>query len=185
MVQKIILLLADVWAIVCLAQMLLQWGGLRFDHPVAQFCKQTTDKIVRPLRKIIPPWRQWDAVCVVAAALVYYLAFWVMIRFSLPFVSLSKTVLAAAGLMALSLSKAVAYVLLLGLLARMVLSITRPEEPLLSVLQKIFRPLVQPFSVFRAGRYDFSGSVVALAAWLWLTGFLPLAMDAANGWLLQ
>ena len=55
MMIKIILLLADVLAIVCLARCLLQWAGLPFEHPLAQFCTQTTNWLVRPLRKATPP----------------------------------------------------------------------------------------------------------------------------------
>lgn len=75
MLAKVILLLADVTAIVCLSRCLLQWAQLPFEHPLAQFCCQTTNWLVRPLRKAAPPLGRWDFACVLACILVYYLAF--------------------------------------------------------------------------------------------------------------
>ena len=84
MMIKIILLLADVLAIVCLARCLLQWAGLPFEHPLAQFCTQTTNWLVRPLRKATPPLGRWDLACVLACVLVYYLAFTLVLLLALP-----------------------------------------------------------------------------------------------------
>ena len=59
MLPKTILLLADVFAIVCLARFILQWAKLSHSHPLAHFYSQTTDWLVSPLRKIVPPFKQW------------------------------------------------------------------------------------------------------------------------------
>ena len=46
LLSKVILLLADVLAIVCLARMLLQWGQLHYKQPLAEFCRSSTDWLI-------------------------------------------------------------------------------------------------------------------------------------------
>lgn len=184
MFVKVILLLADVAAIVCLSRCLLQWAKLPFEHPLAQFCCQTTDWLVRPLRKAAPPLGRWDSACVLACVLVYYLAFTLVLLVMLPG-GLGVKAMAANLLFAvLGLFKAAAYVLLLGLLLRMVLSFRNPYSPLLAVLHRIFEPLARPFVFLKIGRYDFSGSVLVLALWFWLSAILPQLTSKLNLWLL-
>ena len=84
----------------------------------------------------------------------------------------------------LNLFKAAAYVLLLGLLLRMVLSFSKPYSPLLPVLHRIFEPLSRPFVFLKIGRFDFSGSVLVLVLWFWLSAILPQMISRLNLWLL-
>ena len=184
MMIKIILLLADVLAIVCLARCLLQWAGLPFEHPLAQFCTQTTNWLVRPLRKATPPLGRWDLACVLACVLVYYLAFTLMLLLALPGGFGMRLMAANLLFTVLNLFKAAAYVLLLGLLLRMVLSFSKPYSPLLPVLHRIFEPLSRPFVFLKIGRFDFSGSVLVLVLWFWLSAILPQMISRLNLWLL-
>lgn len=184
MFAKVILLLADVLAIVCLTRCLLQWARLPFEHPLAQFCCQTTDWLVKPLRKVTPPLGRWDLACVLACVLVYYLAFTLVLLLALPDGLGVKAMAANMFFTLLSLLKAAAYVLLLGLLLRMVLSFSNPYTPLLAVLHRIFEPLSRPFVFLRIGRYDFSGSVLVLFLWFWLSAILPQLTSKLNLWLL-
>ena len=184
MMIKIILLLADVLAIVCLARCLLQWAGLLFEHPLAQFCTQTTNWLVRPLRKATPPLGRWDLACVLACVLVYYLAFTLALLLALPGGFGMRLMAANLLFTVLNLFKAAAYVLLLGLLLRMVLSFSKPYSPLLPVLHRIFEPLSRPFVFLKIGRFDFSGSVLVLVLWFWLSAILPQMISRLNLWLL-
>lgn len=184
MLAKVILLLADVTAIVCLSRCLLQWAQLPFEHPLAQFCCQTTNWLVRPLRKAAPPLGRWDFACVLACILVYYLAFTLVLIIALPGGLGIKAMAANLFFTLLSLFKAAAYVLLLGLLLRMLLSFTNPYSPLLAVLHRVFEPLSRPFVFLRIGRYDFSGSVLVLILWFWLSAILPQLISKLNLWLL-
>ena len=184
MMIKIILLLADVLAIVCLARCLWQWAGLPFEHPLAQFCTQTTNWLVRPLRKATPPLGRWDLACVLACVLVYYLAFTLVLLLALPGGFGMRLMAANLLFTVLNLFKAAAYVLLLGLLLRMVLSFSKPYSPLLPVLHRIFEPLSRPFVFIKIGRFDFSGSVLVLVLWFWLSAILPQMISRLNLWLL-
>lgn len=185
MFAKVILLLADVLAIVCLTRCLLQWARLPFEHPLAQFCSQTTDWLVKPLRKAAPPLGRWDLACVLACVVVYYLAFTLVLLAALPGGFGVKSMAANLLFTILSLFKAIAYVLLLGLLLRMVLSFSHPYAPLLAVLHRIFEPLSRPFVFLKIGRYDFSGSVLVLILWFWLSAILPQLISKLNLWLLS
>ncbi|UOO81709.1 YggT family protein [Uruburuella testudinis] len=184
MLAKVILLLADVLAIVCLTRCLLQWAKLPFEHPLAQFCSQTTDWLVKPLRKVAPPLGRWDAACVLACVVLYYLSFTLVLLLALPSGLGIKAMAANLLFTLLSLFKAVAYVLLLGLVLRMVLSFSNPYSPLLAVLHRIFEPLSRPFVFLKIGRYDFSGSVLVLVLWFWLSVILPQLTSKLNLWLL-
>ena len=96
-----------------------------------------------------------------------------------------KSIAANLLLTLLYLSKAGAYVLLFGLVLRMIISFSKPYGELLPALQRIFMPLTQAFSMLRIGRYDFSGSVIAIILWLWLTRLVPALIIQLNMWILQ
>lgn len=59
------------------------------------------------------------------------------------------------------------------------------HSPVSVSLQRIFESVLRPFVFLRVGRYDFSGSVLALALWFWLGYVLPQLFRMLNLWLLQ
>lgn len=185
MLNQLISLLADALAMLCLTRCLLQYGRLHFSHPLAQFCCRSTDWLVKPLRRVVPPLGQWDTACVLAALLLYVAAYLLLSLLYLPSSMLSWQVAAANMLFAvLSLTRAAAYVLLGGLLWRMVLSLSQGYSPLMAVLNRIFEPLCRPFAFLRIGRWDFSGSLLALLLWWWAAWWLPAIFASLNLWLL-
>lgn len=180
----IILLLADALAIVCWARLLLQWGQLHYRHPLAQFCLRSTDWLVRPLRTIAPPLGRWDSACVLAALLIYGLAYTALTLLGVRG-SAGAHAWAAVWLLALvSLTKALAYALLCGIILQMALSFSAPHTPLMAVLRRIFAPLGRPFSALRTGRMDFSLSVWALLLYVWLSHTLPDLLRRIQLWFL-
>lgn len=185
MLQKTIQLLADCFAMICIARCLLQWGRMPSDHPAARFCRQFTDWLVVPVRRVVRPSGRWDTACVVAAALVYYLAFAAVVFLSLPNAAPAKSLVVILCYTLIGLVKTSAYVLFIGLFTRMVLSFNRQTNKLLPVLNNIFEPLLRPFVFLRIGRYDFSGSILALVLWIWLVNFSPSLMQRLDLWLLS
>lgn len=182
---EVLLLLADGLVILCLTRCLLQWARLDANHPLLHFCAQATDWLVKPLRKIAPPLGRWDIACVLAGWLLYHLAFMLITWVSLPNGFSAKIAAAHFLLAVLSVLKAGAYVLLLGLVIRVVVSFRDPYSALSATLQRIFIPILSPFSFLKLGRIDFSGSILALALWLWLSRLLPQLIRQLNLWLLQ
>ena len=186
MLNKLLLLLADALAMLCWSRLLLQWARLPFPHPLAQFCVHSTNWLVKPLRKIAPPLGRWDSACVLGLVLVYYLACSATSLLGLPEMHISARMMALNVLLTVLYAlKALAYVLFMGLLLRMVLSLSQQNSPLLPALQRLYTPLTRPFAFLRFGRIDFSASVLAVVLWLWLSWWLPALLTQLNLLFLQ
>lgn len=186
--DKVVLTLALAFAIVCFGRMLLQFGRLHIDHPLAQFVWHTTQWCVKPLRRIAPPWGRFDMACVVAALLVIYLAHLAVALWLFRDVSVLSRPVFLAGTVLTSVImalKALSYALLLGLLIQSVLSWQQKPSHLLTVLQSIYRPLTKPFAWMRYRQFDFSAAVLAVILWWWLVAVIPYLQQNLNIWYLQ
>ena len=185
MISKTLFLLASALSIICWARLLLQWAKLPFLHPLAQFCVRSTNWLLRPLRKIIPPLYQWDIACILATVIIYYLActlnLFISLRWVLPDI---RTIAASLALCILFSLKALCYVLFIGLVIRMFLSLSKPYSILLFTLQRIYAPLTRPFAFMRIGKYDFSATIILLVLWLCLEWWLPQASSKISYWLI-
>ncbi|STZ77190.1 YggT family protein [Bergeriella denitrificans] len=181
----LLILLSDGLAILCLARFLLQWAGLDSRHPLAAFCRQITGWLVAPLARLLPAGGNKEWACILAVFLLYYAVFTVMALLALPGGFGTKIIAANLILAALGLLKSAAYVLLIGLVMRTVSSFSNPYSPLAAALQRIFGPMLRPFTFLRAGRMDFSAALPALVLWLWLAYFLPRLTVGLNLWLLR
>lgn len=158
----LLLLLADAIAILCITRFLLRYAGLAAERPLLKFSIQATGWLTKPWQKAFPSGEKTDWYCLPAGFLVYYLACTAIIFIS-PALSISnKLILANFWFAALHMLKAAAYTLLIGLIIRMVSSIQGRYSPLTYAIERILQPLLKPFSFLRAGRYDFSGSLLAL-----------------------
>lgn len=185
MKADLLVLLTDSLVILCLARCLLQWTKLDSQHPLIKFCIQTTEWLIKPLRKAAPIQGKWDIACLLAGFLLYYMTFMLITWMALPDGFSGKLVMVNFLFAILGLLKSTAYVLLFGLIIRMILSVYAPYSPLLPVLHQIFAPLSQPFSFLKMGRYDFSGSLLALLLWVWVSSILPQVISKLNILLLQ
>ena len=158
----LLLLLADAIAILCITRFLLRYAGLAAEHPLLKFSIQATGWLTKPWQKAFPSGEKTDWYCLPAGFLVYYLACTAIIFIS-PALSISnKLILANFWFAVLHMLKAAAYTLLIGLIIRMVASIQGRYSPLTYAIERILQPLLKPFSFLRLGRYDFSGSLLAL-----------------------
>ncbi len=185
--QQVILMLALLWAVLCLARMLLQLGRLHYKHPLAEFCVNMTQWLVKPLRKVIPPIRQMDMASLVAAVLGIYSAYTInsLLGMTIGAGFGGKALAFNALLTIVDTSKAFAYTLLIGSVIRMVLSFSKPYAPIMQSLHRIFEPLCRPFKRLRYKQFDFSASVVVLFAWLWVSVFVPSLTVFLHQWFLR
>ena len=176
MLIRLIESLVVFWCTVLMLRLFLQRGGLHISHPLANLCATLTNFVVRPARKLIQPVKGWDMALVVIAfvcllfielAVVLYQVLYL----NLPFNAIS--VLFAVGHTLLLLSVAMAYALIACLVVQMVLSFSDPYNPLMNTVSRVLYPLTRPFSFLRIGHFDFSGSVVFLALWLWVGAVVP------------
>lgn len=153
--------------------------------PLLKFSIQATGWLTKPWQKAFPSGEKTDWYCLPAGFLVYYLACTAIIFIS-PALSISnKLILANFWFAILHMLKAAAYTLLIALIIRMVSSIQGRYSPLTYAIERILQLLLKPFSFLRIGRYDFSGSLLALLLWLWLTRWFPQLIQQTNLWLLQ
>lgn len=182
---ELLVLLSDGIVILCLARFLFQAAEVNGHHPLAVFSIRATDWLVRPLRRIMPARGRWDFACVAAGLLLYYAVFTAIVWLAQPAGFGGKTILANLLLAALGVCKSAAYVLLIGLALRMISSLRDPYSATAALMQRIFMPILQPFAFLRIGRYDFSGSLLALVLWIWLSRILPQLVGRINLWLLQ
>lgn len=186
MISKTIFLLASTLAIMCWARLLLQWGNLPFLHPLAQFSVRTTNWLIRPLRRIVPPLGRWDIACVVATVIIYFLASVINLITTFGWTQPDMRSIAASLFSSVLFSlRAMCYALFVGLVLRMFLSLCKPYSVLLLTLQRIFTPLTRPFAVLRLGKYDFSATVILIVLWLCLDWWLPLAANKISYWLIS
>lgn len=185
LLSHLLLLLADAIGIVCMARLLLQWAQLNYRHPLAQFCTRSTDWLIRPLRKIVPPLGRWDSACVAATFLVY-LVVSLFCHAVLPWQPITAKLMAVDVLLSLLFTlKAAAYALLSGLILLMIFSFSQPYSPLMTVLRRVFDPLTRPFAFLRFRQIDFSATVVALILWLWLSVGVPQCVAYLAFFLIQ
>ncbi|MDF7675347.1 YggT family protein [Neisseriaceae bacterium ESL0693] len=174
MISTLIFLLADALSMLCWTRLLLQWAQLPYMHPLAQFCLLSTNWLIQPLRKIIPSWRRWDMACVMGSVLIYYLASLLNILLLSAQWAISLRLMAVMLFISLLLAlRSLCYVLIMGLLLRMVLSFSQAYNPLLQALQRLFMPLTRPLFFLRWRQYDFSGTFVVILLWLAATLWLP------------
>lgn len=180
----LLLLLADGLVILCLARFLLQWVQVSPDYPLMRFCVQTTDWLIKPLHKLAPPSGRRDFACMLAGLLLYYVVFMLITFLAMPTGFGTKWIAANFLFALLSTFKAAAYVMLIGMVVRMVCSFSRPYSELSVIMQRIFEPILRPFAFLRIGRIDFSASVLVLVLWVWLGYILPVLISRLNLWLL-
>ena len=181
MFNQFVVLLADALAMLLLARCLLQYGRLHYMLPLAPLCGRSRDWPVKPLPLRPPPLgclaRARSLAACVCCAVLYLL----LSLINLPAGMFGWPVVAADVLLAaLALTRSAAYVLLGGLLWRMVLSLSQAYSPLVAVLNRVYEPLCRPFAFLRIGRWDFSGSLLALLLWGWIGWGLPAIIMHLN-----
>ncbi|MBR6026470.1 MAG: YggT family protein [Neisseriaceae bacterium] len=164
------------WCTILMLRLFLQHGGMHISHPLANLCASATNFAVRPARKLIPPVKGWDMALVVVAFVCLLLielgiSLYIFFSNNLPFNAIS--VLFAVGHALLLLSVCAAYALIACLVIQMVLSFSDPYNPLMLTVNRVLYPLTRPFRFLRIGQFDFSGSVVFLALWLWVGAVVP------------
>ena len=156
-------------------RMLLQKGGLFLSHPMAQLCANLSDFLVRPMRRLIKPVKGWDTAIAVLSFVIILFAQLITLLFFIYKGSPLSAIMALlwVGNTFLLWSKAAAYALIICLIVQTVLSFSSPYNPLMTVMNRILNPLTRPFRFLRIGRIDFSGSLIFIILWLWVSLVVP------------
>ena len=141
MVSMVLDVVAGLVAGTCLLRFLMQWQRISFHQPLGRFVFAMTDWLVMPLRKVIPPWTNWDLSSWVGAwlvKLVQFLLLWLVAGGQgslvwLPWVSL-------VGLVQLVVSALSALVLVLA-----IMSWVNPGSPMYALTVRLCDPFLRPF----------------------------------------
>ena len=174
-VIRIVEWFAVLWASIAMLRFFLQRGGLHISHPLAQWLHNLTQFVVAPARKIIKPIAGWD-MAIVAVVFFVLLLVQIIAWGFLSFARLHMFVvnyLYVIGSALLQLTQATAYALIACLVIQMVLSFSDPYNSLSRTVNAVLRPFTKPFSMLRIGQFDFSGSLIFLALWLWVSIAVP------------
>ncbi len=147
-------------------RILLQMVHANFYNPVCQFIYKSTNPVLAPLRRVIPPWRNLDVACLlVAYALELLQVFLLSALFGagLPF----------ASLLVYGFAELMDFVLVLYfwiILARIIISFANSEarHPIIPLLYQLTEPILRRIRRLLPdlGGFDFSPTVAALIIYL-------------------
>lgn len=166
--------LFSLYLILLVVRLLLGLTKADFRNPISQFVVMATNPLIVPLRRILPPIGKIDT-----ANIVLLLVF-KLVQSSL-LLLLKSTNTSVSGILVYSVVELfllVIYVMIFSIIIQAVMSWVNPEananhNPLLSVINSITRPVVEPFSriIPKMGMFDLS----PLAALLFLNILLIVA----------
>ena len=123
----------------CLLRLYMQHQRIPFGNPVGRFIFALTDRIVLPLRKVLPGYRRWDFASLVAAYL-FELAQFAIIALMLGRGGALVPVLALFGLVRLVISGMIGLVIVYA-----ILSWVQADSPIVDVIDRLCAPLLRPF----------------------------------------
>lgn len=148
-----------------LLRFLLQSFRAPFRNPLGQFCIALTDWIVRPLRRVIPPFRQHDLASLVAAWLI------VLLKFTLLYLLFTGTT--PAGLILLwsvmGLASDFLKLVMLIVFVHVIMSWVSTYNQLTDVMTRLTAPLYRLFRFIKpVGQFDLSPFFVLLTVMILL-----------------
>jgi YggT family protein len=143
-----------------LLRFLLQSLRAPFHNPIGQFTIALTDWIVRPLRRVVPPFRQYDLASLASAwllILVKLLLLMLLIGMEVSLVNLLVTSL-------FDMVRNLLQLVMLIVIVQVIVSWLNPHHPLSFVLNALTRPFYRLFSFIKpiAG-FDLSPLFLLLA----------------------
>jgi len=157
--------LFSLYLIVVVVRFLLGWTRADFYNPISQFVVAATNPLILPLRRILPPIGKIDTASVVAmiGLKVVQVSLLLLIKGGQP------SVLAILGYAMIQLIVLIIYVLMFAIIILAVMSWVNPQayagnNPLVSVLNSLTRPVLEPISriIPRMGMFDLSPLVALL-----------------------
>jgi len=132
--------LAAFFVYLLLARFHFQWLRVPFRNQVGEFVVATTNWIVQPARRVIPPLAGLDLASVIAAWLLQLIALVLLAALSRPAPGIAAlAVVALVDLVRFSL-----YILSFAVVVQAILSWVNPETPLGPVFDALTRPFLRP-----------------------------------------
>lgn len=143
-----------------LLRFLLQSMRAPFHNPIGQFCIALTDWIVRPLRRVIPPFRSHDLASLTAAWLLIVLKLLLMMLL----ISMEPTPGRLIVTSIFELLTNLLQLVMLIVIVQVIVSWLNPHHPLAFVLAALTRPFYRLFRFIKPiGQFDLSPLFLLLA----------------------
>lgn len=172
--------LLDLYVMVLLIRIWMQWARCDFYNPFAQFIVKITQPIIGPLRRVIPAVGPIDTASLLLAFILTTLKYPILLLIQIGALSLDPMNL-LVGL--LSLIKSAGTLIFWVIIVRSLMSwISQGRSPVEYVLIQMTEPLMAPIRRFLPpmGGIDFSAMIVILI----LYAFNYLGMDLFPAWYL-
>lgn len=154
--------LIELYVMVLLIRIWMQWSRCDFYNPLAQFIVKVTQPIIRPMRKVIPALGPIDTSSLLLAFILTTLKYPVLLLVQVGVLSLDPMNL-LVGL--LSLLKSAGTIVFWVIIARSLMSwISQGRSPVEYVLIQMTEPMMAPIRRFlpAMGGIDFSAMIVIL-----------------------
>lgn len=154
--------LIELYVMVLLIRIWMQWSRCDFYNPLAQFIVKVTQPIIRPMRKVIPALGPIDTSSLLLAFILATLKYPVLLLVQVGVLSLDPMNL-LVGL--LSLLKSAGTIVFWVIIARSLMSwISQGRSPVEYVLIQMTEPMMAPIRRFlpAMGGIDFSAMIVIL-----------------------
>ncbi|HXZ50464.1 MAG TPA: YggT family protein [Burkholderiales bacterium] len=132
--------LAAFFVYLLLARFHFQWLRVPFRNQIGEFVVVTTNWIVQPARRLIPPLAGLDLASVVAAWLLQLIALVLLAALSRP----APGIAALAVVALIDLVRFSVYILSFAVVVQAILSWVNPETPLGPVFDALTRPFLRP-----------------------------------------
>jgi YggT family protein len=137
--QLLVDVVAGFFVFLLLARFHFQWLRVPFRNPIGEFIIAVTNWIVRPARKLIPPFAGFDTATLIAAWLMQALALYLL---------LEMTGRAASAMVFLDsifdLARYSLYILIFAVIVQAVLSWVNPYSPVQPLFDAMTRPFLRP-----------------------------------------
>lgn len=154
--------LIELYVMVLLIRIWMQWARCDFYNPLAQFIVKITQPVIAPMRKVIPSMGPIDTSSLLLAFILTTIKYPVLLLIQVGALSLDPTNL-LVGL--LSLIKSAGTLVFWVIIVRSIMSwISQGRSPVEYVLIQMTEPLMSPIRRFlpAMGGIDFSAMVVIL-----------------------
>lgn len=154
----------------------LQLTGAPFHNPFSQAIVTLTNFAVRPVRRIIPAWKQIDTASLLLAYLTQLLLFLLLLWVhDFPvLVAGSQVLMALFGLALIGVIKQSLYLMLYAVILQAIMSWINPHTPLAPVLNSLTRPVLNPLRRImpNTGGLDLTPIIVFILIQLILIAFI-------------
>ena len=158
--------LVDLYVMVLLLRIWMQWARTDFYNPFSQFVVKITQPVVGPLRRVVPSLGPVDSASLLLAFLLMTIKYPLLLLIQGGGISLSPYNL-LFGL--ISLLKSAGYLVFWMIIIRSIMSwVSRGSSPMDYVLMQLTEPLMAPIRriIPAMGGIDFSAMVVVLILYM-------------------